>query len=86
MTRLLALMICTAGLAGCMGASSATPPTMGPAGTTSGAASTPGPTAASLPPPGTPMTPEVCMQYRKAAEGAGMMTPSLDAQLKQSGC
>lgn len=49
-------------------------------------ATTPGPTAASLPPPGSPMTPATCAQYRATAARAGMMTPQLDASLHAQGC
>lgn len=49
-------------------------------------ATTPGPTAASLPPPGSPMTPANCAQYRATAMRAGMMTPQFDASLRAQGC
>lgn len=80
MPRLPALSLTLLMLSGCM-------PMMGTApGGGPGGAYTPGPTAANLPPPGTPMTPATCAQYRATAQRAGMMTPQLDAQFKAQGC
>lgn len=57
----------------------------GPGGTAP-MATTPGPTAMNLPPPGAPMTPANCAQYRATATQAGMMTAQLDAGLRAQGC
>ena len=80
--RILLLAVALPSLAACVGLPVGP---MGPGGAAPMAVSA-GPTAAGLPRPGTPMTPQACAQYRAVAMQAGMMTPQLDASLRAQGC